>query len=222
MDAKVRPLAQRAFRDRDRERNRRGQDDLRSGGARLRGADRRARRRGEGLREFRRRSRARPGARARSRAAPRAAARRADRSEGHHRYVRYADRDGLADLSRQPAARGRLLRRAAAPRRRGHPRQDRDLRIRRQRAAGNHQSAQSPRIRRAARRAARRRRSPITWCRRRSARRPAVRCCARRRFAACSATSRPTTPSTSKASGRPPTRSTPSAGWRAPSTTSSF
>ena len=36
-----------------------------------------------------------------------------------------------------------VLRRAVAPRRRGDPRQDRDLRIRRQRAAGDHQSAQS-------------------------------------------------------------------------------
>ena len=50
-------------------------------------------------------ARARPGARARSRSAPRAAARRADRRERHHRYVRHADRDGFADLSRPSAAR---------------------------------------------------------------------------------------------------------------------
>ena len=43
--------AQHAFGKRDRERNRGRQDDLRSGGERLRGADRRTRRRGEGVRD---------------------------------------------------------------------------------------------------------------------------------------------------------------------------
>ena len=38
-------------------------------------------------------------------ASARPAARRADRRQGHHRHRRSADRDGLADLSRPPAAR---------------------------------------------------------------------------------------------------------------------
>ena len=77
------------------------------------------------------RARARAGARARWRAEARPAARRADRCQRHHRHLRHADRDGLADLSRPSAARGCGVRRAAAPRRRGDPRQDRHLRIRR-------------------------------------------------------------------------------------------
>ena len=59
-----------------------------------------------------------PGARARSRAEPRSAAWRADRRQGHHRHLRHADRDGLADLRghRPPsdAACVALLRRAGA------------------------------------------------------------------------------------------------------------
>ena len=116
---------------------------MRSGGARLCGAHRCARRRRQSVGEFRSGIGARAGARARSRAEPRPAAWRADRRQGHHRYVRHADRVGLADLSRPSAAGGRGLRGAAAPRRRGDARQDRDLRIRRHGAAGNHQSAQS-------------------------------------------------------------------------------
>ncbi len=53
-----------------------------------------------------------------------------------------------------------------------------------------------PRIRLAARRADRRRRSPISWCRRRSARKPAARCCGHPRSAVCSVISRRTTRST--------------------------
>ena len=71
------------------------------------------------------------------------ASRRADRRQGHHRHVRHADRDGFADLSRPSPAGGCVVRRAAAPRRRCHPRQDGDLRIRRHGAGGDHQSAQS-------------------------------------------------------------------------------
>ena len=109
----------------------------------MRGAHRGARRRRQGVGQFRSGSGAGPGPRARQRNAAWPAAWRADRAQRHDRYVRHADRDGLAGLSRQPAARRRILRRAAAPRRRRDPRQDRNLRIRRQRAAIDHQPAQS-------------------------------------------------------------------------------
>ena len=63
-------------------------------------------------------------------------------------------------------------------------------------------------IRPAARRADRAPRSPISWCRWRSARRPAARCCAPPPIAACSASSRPSAPSTAAASIRRPKAST--------------
>ena len=215
MDVKVTAPAQRTLRDRDRGQDRRGRDDVRGRGARLPGAHRRARRRRQSLGQFRSGC-SRSRRRARSTRALSAGPLRGipDRPERHHRYVRHADRDGLADLSRQPAARRRGVRRASAPRRRRDPRQDRHLRICRQRAAGNDQSAQSrahagrfvERIGGRGRRSA--------WCRRRSARKPAARCCGRRRSAGFSATSRPTTPSTRWAYGRRP-NSIDTIGWLA-------
>ena len=107
----------------------------------------------------------------------RRAARRADRRQGHHRHRRPADRDGLADLQGQPLARRRRLRRARARGRRGDPRQDRHRRIRRHVSGPDRQSAQSRAHAGRLVDAARPRRSPTSWCRSPSARRPAARCC---------------------------------------------
>ena len=146
----------------------------------------------------------------------RAAAWRADRRQGHHRHLRPADRDGLADLQGPPAGRRRRLRRARARGRRRDPRQDRHLRIRRHDAGRRPPTRTIPRTRRAARRAARPPRSPTAWCRRRSAPRPAARCCGRRPIAACSATSRPSTCIQPRAASiRRPRASTPSGSSRA-------
>ena len=98
------------------------------------------------------------------------------------------------------ARRRRRLRGAGSRRRRGDPGQDRDLRIRRHDAGADHQSAQPrPHARRLVERIGARR-SRTAWCRSRSAPRPAARCCGPRPIAACSATSRPSTPSTATAS----------------------
>jgi hypothetical protein len=63
----------------------------------------------------------------------------------------------------------------AARRRRGAARQDRHHRIRQPSSRADGEPAQSRLTRPAARRAARRPRSPISWCRWRSARKPAAR-----------------------------------------------
>ena len=69
--------------------------------------------------------------------------RHADGHQGHHRDRRHADRDGLAAVRRLALGEGRGLRLGAAAGRRGHPRQDRDHRIRRHRAARHPQPLQS-------------------------------------------------------------------------------
>jgi hypothetical protein len=105
-------------------------------------ARRRARRCRQSVRQFRSRTCAGAGARARSRAA---------RGPLHGVPIGVKDTIDTFDMPTEmgsPIYRGHRprggcrLRRAVAPRRRGDPRQDCDLRIRRQRAAGNHQPAQ--------------------------------------------------------------------------------
>ena len=113
------------------------------------------------------------GAPARRRAAARPAARRPDRGQGSDRHRRHADRLWLADLSRPPAGRGRLLRRARPRRRRGRPRQDRHDRVRHASPPARPPTRTTRRTPRAARRAARPRRSPTAWCRSPSARQTA-------------------------------------------------
>ena len=120
---------------------------------------------------------------------------------------------------RQPGAR-RRLRRAVPQGRRHAARQDRHHRVRQPASRQDPQPARPRRARPAARRAARPRRSPISWCRSRSARRPPARPSVRRRSAACSAIGRPTASIACTASWRPPARSTRSASWRARSRTS--
>ena len=106
---------------------------------------------------------------------------------------RFADRDGLADLQRQPLGLRRRLRRAGACGRRGHPRQDRHRRVRRHVPRTDHQSAQrQAHAGRLVERLGSRGRG-LPWCTRHSARRPAARCCGPRPTAARSATSRRST-----------------------------
>ena len=97
---------------------------------RLPGAHRRARAADRRLDLPRPRARAGAG-QGRRRSAPgrqgrRPAARRSRRHQGHHRHRRHADRERLRRLQGPPALERCGLRHGAAPRRRRHPRQDRD------------------------------------------------------------------------------------------------
>ena len=97
------------------------------------------------------------------------------RRQGHLRHGADAERLRLADLYRLPSELRRQRGGAAARRRRDPARQDGDDRIRQPASRPDLAPAKPRCIRRAARRAARLRRSPISWCRWRSARRPAAR-----------------------------------------------
>ena len=79
----------------------------------------------------------------RARPAAGAAARHPGRRQGHHRHPRHADRERHRAARRAPADPGRRGGRAAARRRRGDPRQDRDHRARRLSSGQDAQSARS-------------------------------------------------------------------------------
>ena len=144
-----------------------------------------------------------PGARARRspRARPRArsartAARAALRREGHHRHARHADALRLADSCRPPAVRRCGMRGAGARGRRRDAGQDGHDGIRVAPSRTDGEPAQSCAHARADRRADRPPPSPTSWCRWRSARRPADRSSAPLPIAAWSATSLRSTRST--------------------------
>ena len=99
--------------------------------------------RSEGVGLHRSRSRAAPGARARPPESEGRAPWPNRRREGHLRHARHAHRHGLADLSQQPPDDRRLVRRAGARGRRGHPRQDHHLRVRGPHAERHAQPARS-------------------------------------------------------------------------------
>ena len=100
---------------------------------------------------------------------------RAVRHQGHFRHRRHAGRLRLADLYRMPAELPGERRVLAAGRRGDPDRKNRDDRIRQPASRSDLASAKPDCTRRADRRAARRLRSPISWCRWRSGRRPAAR-----------------------------------------------
>ena len=79
----------------------------------------------------------------RRRRRPRPAARHRGRHQGHHRHRRYADRDGLGDLSRLAAARGCACGDDAEAGGRHRHRQDHDHGVRLARSDPDAQSAQS-------------------------------------------------------------------------------
>ena len=182
--------------DRGPGRNGRGAPQRRGADARLPRPHRRARFRrsrvcvsGSGARA-RRGSLARPRARGRiSRAADRPAVRR----EGHHRHPRHADAVRLADSCRSPAVRRRGMRCAGARGGRRHAGQDRYHRIRVAPSRGRRRTRTILRTRPEDRRADRPPRSPTSWCRLPSARRPADRSSVPRPIAAWSDTSLRTT-----------------------------